>query len=134
MNILHVGISIVVLTYLSACSSGQGALESNRSGNFYGEIANTQPSRSSTTYNLKIVRLDAKRAIKFRIYLAEVIGITAVSSISIRTSERQLSLKTALGLSHIEEAIQNTLRNVGVDPNDFRLEMVGTNIHLENLR
>jgi hypothetical protein len=81
-----------------------------------------------------IIRLDAIRAIKFIKYFRQVRGIKAISSISVRTSERKYSIETVLGLDQIEEEIWYTLRDVGVDPSEFRLEMSGQNIKLENLR
>jgi hypothetical protein len=133
MRLRYTCILVVIITILSACSSNTEVLEPNRLEPSPREV-NSSDYRLLTLYNFVIIRLDAIRAIKFIKYFRQVRGIKAISSISVRTSERKYSIETVLGLDQIEEEIWYTLRDVGVDPSEFRLEMSGQNIKLENLR
>jgi histone acetyltransferase (RNA polymerase elongator complex component) len=87
-----------------------------------------------TTYNLKMIRIKTVQAIRFKKRLAGYRGIKEISTISSRSSERTLALNASLKPGLIEEAILETLMDVGVNVDEIRFEMSGTNIEIENLR
>lgn len=87
-----------------------------------------------TTYNLKLIRIKTVQAIRFKKHLAGYQGIKEINTISSRSSERTLALNATLKPGNIEEAVLESLMEVGVNVDEIRFEMSGTNIEIENLR
>ena len=86
----------------------------------------------ATTYNLVVVRFKTAQAIGFKRALSENSGIKSLKTLSVETSQRIMALETSSDIGLIEEYIYEAAMTAGIDINNIRIEVSGTDIEVED--
>ena len=86
------------------------------------------------TYNLNLIRLTAVQSLQFKKSLENSGEIKNIKLLSRSESSRKMSIESSADMGILEEILLEALMNIdGIDINNVRIEMSGTDIELENL-
>ncbi len=97
-----------------------------------GSASGASDQELATTYNLVVVRFKTAQAIGFKRALSENSGIKSLKTLSVETSQRIMALETSSDIGLIEEYIYEAAMTAGIDINNIRIEVSGTDIEVED--
>ena len=96
-------------------------------------VGNSETSSLATTYNLTVIRMSTSEALKFKKYLQKVSDVKSLKTLAVESSQRKMALESSADIGLIEEFLLEGLMEAGINIDNIRLLLSGTDIEIENL-
>ena len=77
--------------------------------------------------------MSTSEALKFKKYLQKVSDVKSLKTLAVESSQRKMALETSSDIGLIEEFLLEALMEAGVNIDNIRLLLSGTDIEIENL-
>lgn len=110
-------------------SSDNSAVANSSDGTSKGKNSATL----AVTYNLKTIRLGSAATLKFKKWLEARQQIKSLKTIAIENSQSKFALETDADMTAVHELILEGLMEAGINVDNVRVAMSGTEIEVDNL-